>query len=239
MSTPIAATLAQLFDAASKTYDEVVVDFFHPAASSLLTTLDLDAGERVLDVGCGAGSVLLEAADLVGPTGWCLGLDLSPAMVDRAAREAATAGLTNVEVVVGDASDPRLPAESFDVIASSLMLFFLPDPALAVSRWLPLLRPGGRIGVATLRSVDPRWADLDPRLLDLLPSGMRADGPPDATSPFSTDEGVERLLREAGFADVRSAAVDLPVRFADEGTSPDVVRFVQTVRHTIGRRPVR
>lgn len=236
MSTPTAATLAKVFDAASRDYDAVVVDFFQPAAASLLTALQLDAGERVLDVGCGGGSVLLEAADLVGPTGYCLGLDLSPAMIDRVARDAAREGLTNVEVVVADASDPHLPPESFDVVASSLMLFFLPDPERAVSRWLPLLRPGGRIGIATLRSVDPGWAGLDPRLLELLPAGMRPESAP-GDSLFGTDEAMENLLQRSGFVDVYTAGVDLPVRFADDTTSADTVRFTQPVRHTIGRRP--
>ncbi len=208
------ARVAGLFDALSTTYDAVGVDFFAPIADGLVGAMPPRPGERWLDVGCGRGAVLLPAAVGVGPSGRATGIDISSGMVEQARRLAAERGLDNVEVAVGDAQDPQVDGP-VDVVASSLVLFFLPDPVAALRSWLSLLTPGGRLGVATFGPVDPRWDDVDdvftphlpPRLTDARTTGK--DG------PFGSDAGMERLVHDAGYGDVRTVTLELPVRFAD------------------------
>jgi SAM-dependent methyltransferase len=121
--------------------------------------------------------------------------------------------LPQVEVRVGDAMAPDLPAESYDVVASCLVLFFLPDPAAALRAWLPLAAPGGRIGVTTFGEIDPRWTALSdvftpflpPHVLDARTSGTRG--------PFASDDGMEQLLADAGWTDVRTVTDEVLVRF--------------------------
>ena len=84
---------------------------------------------------------------------------------------------TGAEVAVGDASAPDLPAASFDVVASSLVLF-LPDPRAALARWVALLCPGGRIGVTTFGAQSGLWRELDGLLRPWMPPlDPRSAGP--------------------------------------------------------------
>ena len=208
------ARLAGLFDALSATYDAGGVDFFAPIAAGLLAAMPPLPGERWLDVGCGRGAVLLPAAEGVGPTGRATGIDISPGMVEQARRLAAERGLDNVEVAVGDARDPLVDGP-VDAVASSLVLFFLPDPAAALRSWLSLLAPGGRLGVATFGPVDPRWEHVDDVFTPHLPPALRDARTTGKDGPFGSDAGMERLVTDAGYVGTRTVTLELPVRFAD------------------------
>jgi len=208
------ARVAAVFDRAAETYDRVGVDLFQPIAARLVAALAPQVGERVLDMGCGRGAVLLPLAAAVGPTGHATGLDLAPQMVAATADEAARAGLS-VDVVVGDAQEPDLPKQSFDALASSLVLFFLPDPAAALRAWRELLVDGGRIAVSTFGSYSEAWEPVDAVFGPYLPPGMRDARTTGKEGPFASDAGVERLLSDAGFTDVRTVGGSVPVRFDD------------------------
>jgi len=211
--------LKGLFDAVADSYDQVGVDFFAPIAEGLVSQLDPQPGERALDLGCGRGAALLPIARRVGPTGRVLGGDLAPRMVAECRRLAAQERLDHVEVRELDAQEPVLPddgyATDFDLIASSLVLFFLPDPGAALGRWLPLLRPGGRVGVSTFADQDPAWGRVEAVFRPYLPPDMLDARTSGRTGSFASDEGVEELLRRAGFADVRTVHLPLTARFAD------------------------
>jgi ubiquinone/menaquinone biosynthesis C-methylase UbiE len=209
------ARVAALFDALAATYDAVGVDFFQPIAAGLLAALEPRPGERWLDLGCGRGAVLLPAAAAVGPGGAAVGLDVSPAMVAQARALAAERGLGNVEVAVGDAQGPRPTAGQFDVLASSLVLFFLEDPGAALAAWRALLRPGGRLGITTFGPVDPRWERVDAVFEPYLSPAMRDARTSGRRGPFASDAGVEALVEAAGYAGVRTVRGSVTVRFAD------------------------
>lgn len=107
-----------------------------------------EAPVDVLDLGCGTGSLtvlLAEAGHRVH------GVDLAPAMVAAARAKVAASGST-ATVEVGDASDPPGLAGAYDVVLTRHVLWALPDPSAALSRWVLLLRPGGR-----LLLVEGRW----------------------------------------------------------------------------------
>ena len=208
------ARVAALFDALSSTYDAVGVDFFGPIAAGLLEVLPPRVGQRWLDIGCGRGAVLLPAAEAVGPTGRAVGIDISPGMVEQARGLAASLGLGNVEVSVGDARAPAVDG-GFDVVASSLVLFFLPDPAAALRSWLALTAPGGRLGVVTFGPIDPRWDHVDDVFGPYLPQQMRDARTTGKAGPFGSDAGMEALVGGTGFGEVRTVTRELPVRFAD------------------------
>ena len=193
-----------VFDRAADVYDAVGVPWFGPIAAGLVAELDVRPGERVLDIGCGRGAALRPLALATGPGGRAVGIDLAPRMVELTARDLAA--FSHVEVVVGDARAPGFAAASFDVVAASLVLFFLPDPVAALDAWSALLVPGGRLGVTTIGSQDERWRRVDELFLPYLPPAMlhgRASG---LGGPFGSDRGMEELLAGAGLADVRTVS---------------------------------
>jgi ubiquinone/menaquinone biosynthesis C-methylase UbiE len=96
---------------------------------------------RIADLGSGTGTLAVLLAALGHRV---TGLDLSPAMVDRA-RDKATACGINVDFVVGDASEPQLPSGQFDVVLARHVLWAMPNPAHALDHWIQLLTPGGRL----------------------------------------------------------------------------------------------
>ena len=204
--------VAALFNAVADDYDQSGVDFFAPIAHGLVDALAPAPGERAADLGCGRGAATILLAESVGESGSVVGLDVSDGMLAHAREEVDRLGL-GVDLKVGDASEPPLPAETFDVVASSLVLFFLPEPAAALQRWVQLLAPGGRIGLATFGDQDQAWAAVDREFGPWLPPAMRDPRVMGPQSPFGSDAAMEHLLSGAGASEVHTTSLRLPVRF--------------------------
>jgi ubiquinone/menaquinone biosynthesis C-methylase UbiE len=200
--------IGQLFNSVAADYDQQGVPFFGPIAGRLVEALDPLPGERCLDVGCGRGAVSRLLVERVGERGEVLGIDLSSEMVRLAAADNPGARFE-----VGDAAAPGPADAGWDLIASSLVLFFLPDPVAALAAWRSRLRRRGRLGVTTFGAQDdtihavdevlrPYLPELDPRSAEMM-------------ARFRTDEGVEEMFRGAGLVDVKTERSTLPVVFAD------------------------
>ena len=204
-----------LFDRVADSYDNVGVDYFQPIGRGLVDALDPQPGERVVDIGCGRGAALIPLATRVSPGGTATGIDLSPGMVEACRAAAAAAGV-EVDVRVGDAMAPDLPSGAFDVAASSLVIFFLPDPAAALRAWRELLVPRGRLGISTFGDYSPHWQPVEAVFNPYIPPEMRDPRTTGKQGPFATDEGVEGLLRDADYDTVRTSRERMRVRFADK-----------------------
>ena len=207
------AMFAAMFDKVAPTYDQSGVPFFTTIARGLVERLQPAPGQQVLDVGCGRGAATFPLAEAVGPAGRVHALDIAPAMVELTTSAARERGLDHVSVVVGDAADPQLPTGGFDLVCSSLVLFFLAEPQDALARWRSLLAPGGRVGFSTFQPWPSTWQAVEDVFLEHLPE----DSPRSTQMPevFGTDEGVEALAVAAGFEDVHTEGVTYPIPFAD------------------------
>lgn len=207
--------IAELFDLVADSYDNVGVSFFGPIADRLVEEMDPQPGDRVLDVGCGRGAVLFRLAQAVGPTGAVTGIDVSRRMVATTAHETRARGLANVHVQVMDGSRPTFPHGTFDAITASFVIFFLPNPAVALTRWRSLLVPRGIVGVSTFSAWDPRWEQMEDLFEPYRDRHFFSGDPRDANGPFGTDAAVERLMRAAGLVDPRTVSFDLDLHFDD------------------------
>jgi len=108
----------------------------------------IEPGQVVLDLGCGAGTDLLVAAQMVGPEGRAIGVDMTPAMLERARQSAAAMGLANVELHESLIESLPLSDESVDVVISNGVIDLVPDKDAVFSELDRVLRPGGRLQLA-------------------------------------------------------------------------------------------
>ena len=115
----------------------------------------LELGEQVLDLGCGAGTDTLVAAQMVGPEGRVTGIDMTPEMLAKARRAAAELGAGNVEFLEGEAERLPFPDASFDAVISNGVIDLIPDKDAVFAELQRVLRPGGRIQIADVTIEQP------------------------------------------------------------------------------------
>jgi arsenite methyltransferase len=109
----------------------------------------IGAGETILDVGCGAGMDLLLAAQRIGATGHVIGVDMTPAMIERAKCAALKTGLwKNVEIRRGMAEELPVESETVDIVISNSVLHLSADKPRWFAEIWRVLRPGGRFYLA-------------------------------------------------------------------------------------------
>src|SRR5947199_10529565 len=119
----------------------------------------LAPGERVLDLGSGAGTDSLVAAQMVGEQGHVTGIDMTPQMLAKARAAAAELGATNVEFVEGEAERLAFADESFDVVLSNGVIDLIPDKDAVFAELHRVLAPGGRIQIADVTIQNPVSAE--------------------------------------------------------------------------------
>jgi SAM-dependent methyltransferase len=115
----------------------------------------LAPGERVLDLGCGAGTDSLVAAQMVGAEGHVVGVDMTPEMIAKARASATELGAANVEFVESEAERLPFDGASFDVVISNGVIDLIPDKDAVFGEIYRVLVPGGRIQIADFTIQQP------------------------------------------------------------------------------------
>ena len=173
-----------------------------PVSERLFAAADLRPGEVVVDIGCGTGSTTRRAAELVGPTGEAVGVDVAPEMIEAAATRPST-----VEWVCADAATWEPGDRRADVLLSRFGLMFFSDPPAAFANLAGAVKPGGRLCTAVWapRPKSPFFQlPFDVALGVMTAAGVDVVVPPDEGGPFSLGDPatVRALLTASGWHDV-------------------------------------
>jgi SAM-dependent methyltransferase len=185
---------------------EVIERQWSGLSDGLLELARVEAGDRVLDLACGAGDPALAAAARVGPTGSVIASDLSPDMLAFAARRAAAAGLTNVETHEMDAEAIDLPDASVDVVLCRLGLMLMPDLGHVLAGVRRVLVPGGRFATAIpWRPTGQAMPRLAGAILDALGLPPPPPAQPGVPGIFSLADAsyTATALEQAGLGEIR------------------------------------
>jgi SAM-dependent methyltransferase len=193
------------------------------ATERMLDATGISSGSTVLDVAAGAGGQSLAAARRVGPDGRVLATDISPAILEYAAKSATDAGLSNVATRELDGEYLDVEEAGFDAAISRVGLIYFPDQQAALAGIRRALRPGGKFSAVVYSTADRNG-------FFSIPVGIirrRAELPPPAPGqpgPFSLGgPGVAATAYEAaGFREVTVEIVPSPVRMA---SAAECVRF--------------
>jgi SAM-dependent methyltransferase len=187
----------------------------------------LDPGETVLDLGSGAGFDCFLAADAVGEAGTVIGVDMTPAMVDKARRNVEANDATNVEFRLGEIEHLPVADETVDAIISNCVINLSPNKPQVFREAYRVLRPGGRVAVSDVVETAP------------IPDGIRAD--PDSVAACvggaSTIEALAAMLDDAGFVDVAIAPKDDSEAFIREWDDDVALEEYLVSAAITGRKP--
>jgi len=164
----------------------------------------LRPGARLLDVGCGPGTITLDLADLLGPSGSVTALERTEEALDLARAEVAKRGATNVELTVGDALALDFPDDSFDVVHAHQVVQHVDDPVLALREMRRVCRPGGTVAVRESDYSAFTWWPAVPELDRWLEVYQQV-----ARSNHAEPDAGRRLLawaHAAGFTEVEASS---------------------------------
>ena len=205
----------------------VIRPWLHKATQAMLGMAGVKPGSHVLDVAAGAGDQTLDIAERVGPQGYVLATDLSPEILQFAAKQAAAAGFRNVEACVADGQKLQIEDSRFDAVVCRLGLMLFGDPLQGLREMARVLKPGG--GVCTMVFGAPQ---ANPCVTTLMSTALRHAGMP-APDPFQPGgllslgkPGlIDELFRQAGFREIASTRIAAPFNLPTAG---DYLKFIRT-----------
>ncbi|HZO60910.1 MAG TPA: methyltransferase domain-containing protein [Solirubrobacterales bacterium] len=200
-------------------YRDLIVEGLARHGEAAISLYPPRPGDRVLDIGCGFGDTTQRLAELVGPTGEALGVDVAQPFVEASIAEAAEAGITNVSFLSGDVQVMDLPGP-FDYAFSRMGIMFCASPVATFRNIRSALAPAGRfVAVVWRRKLDNPWVHHAEQVVDrYLEAPEDSDEPTCGPGPFSMADAdtVTEQLRIAGFEEITLRRSDLPMKIGND-----------------------
>ncbi len=184
-------------------------------------------GGRVLDIGCGAGATTLSMARRLGPTGRCLGVDISGPLVAAARARAAAEGLASAAFVQADAQTYGFEPDCFDAVISRLGVMFFDDPAAAFANIRRAARRKAKLSFVAWRSPaeNPFMTTAARAAAPLLPHLPAPDPGAPGQFAFADRDRVQRILDVSGWTDVDIRPIDVSSGVAERDLLTYVTRL--------------
>jgi len=234
IATPNAAQIEFWNSAAARAWSDQYARMDRVVAGLTKELLDLAApqpGECVLDIGCGAGTTVLELARRVGPGGHVLGADVSEPSVARARERIAAAGLHHAEIIVAEVSVHPFAPHSFELAFSRFGIMFFGDPVAAFANVRRAMKSGGRLALAVFRAASEKlWPNAPLEAVRHLLPPIPTPGP-EEPSPFSWADParVHRILEGAGFSEISLTPLDPVIQLAGPTGEAEAADFVMVM----------
>jgi SAM-dependent methyltransferase len=198
-----------------------------PFGDAMIEAVGLEPGQRVLDVGCGAGSTTIEAARLVAPSGAGVGVDISGPALALARERAVASGTHGVSFIEADAQVHPFEPGAFDVVISRFGTMFFDDPVAAFANLRHAMRRGGRLAILAWQGpFESEWTAVAVKVA-IAHFGRPPDlGEPGGPGPFAFADGdrFRSVVTDGGFMDVTLAAIAKPMLMGSD--VEDVVGMV-------------
>jgi len=192
-------------------WEHVFTTSLSSATGAMIDMAGIRPGMRVLDLACGAGSQSIEAAKRVGPDGRVVASDISATMLEYVRRNAARAGLQNIETLECAAEGLEGPAACFDASICRLGLMLFPSPRNALAAVRRALKPGARFSALVFTTPAKNPVMAQPMAILLRHAGKPPPAPGQPGIFALGGEGVlVRLMKDSGFGDVRTEIVRAP-----------------------------
>ncbi|MBG1242758.1 class I SAM-dependent methyltransferase [Nostoc sp. NZL] len=195
-------------------YKKKVIDFFDSRTSydndytihralPLLDLVQLQKGQKVLDMATGTGIIAIAVAQIIGSEGKVTGVDFSSGMLAQAQQKIEELGLQNIELIEADAEYINFNDESFDVILCSTAIVYFKDILAALRKWYGFLKPGGVVSF----SCCSEQSCGAPLIIEIC--GKHDIFLTNINEPTGTPEKCHNLLVEAGFKDIEAKTQQL------------------------------
>lgn len=190
----------------------VIERMFAPVAAALVRDAGIAQGQTVLDVATGPGEPALRIAGIVGAGGRVTGVDVVPAMIEAASREAARRQLGNASFRVASADELPFDEATFDAVVSRFGVMFFPSPLAGIREMLRVLKPGGKLALAVWHHA--RSNPFHCVLSEIVARYVESP-PPDADAPdafrFAPPGKLLQVAREAGLAEASERHLEFSI----------------------------
>ncbi len=191
------------YNAAAVDYDRTSAEFWRYSAQETVDRLGLLEGDHVLDVACGPGPAALAAAEVVGPTGWVLGVDIAEEMIEIAQRHAREREIGTVAFEVGSMDGLRFDDESFSAATCVFGLFFAADVTASIADMWRCVRPGGQLGITTL---GPKF--FSPMYQQFVDAALEENPDLNVDVPWRRTQDINQMAEYFRDAGVGSVAIE-------------------------------